>query len=55
MRSSQGYNMKKIILTAALLLGALQAQDIVHYDTKETNTPTISKPNHPNIGLYIKK
>jgi len=55
MRSYQGNNMKKVILTAVLLFSALQAKDIVHYDTKETNKPTISKPNHPNTGLYSQK
>ncbi|WP_294884681.1 MULTISPECIES: hypothetical protein [unclassified Sulfurimonas] len=43
--------MKKIILAITLTLGALQADDIVHYDTKETKTP-ISKPNHPNTEIY---
>ena len=44
--------MKKVILTAVLLIGALQAEDIVHYDTKETKKPSITKPNHPNVDLY---
>jgi hypothetical protein len=43
--------MKNIILLIALTIGALQADDIVHYDTKETKTP-ISKPNHPHTDLY---
>jgi hypothetical protein len=46
--------MKKIILTAVLLIGALQADDIVHYDTKETKKPSITKPNHPSTDLYTK-
>ena len=52
MRSYQGINMKKIILTAVLLAAALQAESIVHYDTKDTKKPAISKPNHPTTGLY---
>ncbi|MEN8302788.1 MAG: hypothetical protein ABFQ64_01790 [Campylobacterota bacterium] len=44
--------MKKIILTAVLLAGALQATDTVHYDTKDSGNSTISKPNHPSTGLY---
>jgi len=43
--------MKNIILLITLTLGALQADNIVHYDTKETKTP-ISKPNHPCTELY---
>ena len=43
--------MKKIILLAMLTLGALQADDLVHYDTKEVNNP-ISKPNHPSTEIY---
>ena len=43
--------MKKIILLIALTLGALQADNIVHYDTTETQEP-ISKPNHPSSELY---
>lgn len=43
--------MKKIILLIALTLGALQAEDIVHYDTKETKSP-ISKPNYPTTEIY---
>jgi len=55
MRSYQGKTMTKIILAAALTLGALQADDMVHYDTKDSKKPAISKPNHPSTGLYIKK
>ena len=54
MRSYQGNNMKKVILTTILLLGAAQAQNIVHYDTRDGSTPTISKPNHPATDLYTK-
>ena len=46
--------MKKITLTIALLLTALQAEDVVHYDTKETKKPQISKPNHPSGSIYTK-
>ena len=47
--------MKKIILTAVLLLSALQAGDVVHYDIKETKNPQIDKPNYPNDKLYSEK
>ncbi|MGE0738817.1 hypothetical protein [Sulfurimonas sp.] len=43
--------MKKIILLIALTLGALQANEIVHYDVKEAQAP-ISKPNHPNTDIH---
>ena len=43
--------MKKIILLIALTLGALQAQNIVTYDTKSAQEP-ISKPNHPTSDIY---
>lgn len=43
--------MKKIILLVILTLGALQADDVVKYDTKEVNNP-ISKPNHPSTEIY---
>jgi len=43
--------MKKIILLITLTLGALQADSIVHYDVKESQTP-ISKPNHPSAEIY---
>ena len=46
--------MKKIILGMALTLGAIQAEEIVHYDTKDTKKPQISKPNHPTADLYTK-
>ncbi len=51
MHSYQGKNMTRIILAIALTLGALQATDIVKYDTRDTKTP-ISKPNHPSSELY---
>ncbi|MEK6658295.1 MAG: hypothetical protein AABY36_01275 [Campylobacterota bacterium] len=43
--------MKTIILLITLTLGALQADGIVHYDVKESQTP-ISKPNHPSSEIY---
>ena len=47
--------MKKIILATVLVISALQAEDIVHYDKKGTKKSGISKPNHPSSGLYIKR
>ena len=47
--------MKKIILTAVLLLSALQAEDIVHYDTKDLKESQISKPNYPSTDLHTQK
>jgi len=55
MCSYQGKTMTKIILAVALTLGALQAEDVVHYDTKDTKKPAISKPNYPTTDLYGKK
>lgn len=43
--------MKKIILLIALTLGALQGNDIVHYDANEAEAP-ISKPNHPTTDIH---
>ncbi len=43
--------MKTIILAVTILLGALQADNVVHYDTQETQTP-ISKPNHPTTDIH---
>jgi hypothetical protein len=43
--------MKNIILLIALTLGALQADNIVTYDTNSANTE-VSKPNHPSQDLY---
>ena len=45
--------MKKIILTAVLLMSALQA-GVVHYDKRDTKKPEITKPNHPSVDLYTK-
>jgi len=39
--------MKKIILLIALTIGALQAGNVVHYDTPKANGSSI-KANHPN-------
>ena len=44
--------MKKIILLIALTLGALQADNIVSYDTPDTKAP-IDKPNHPNDDIHF--
>ncbi|MDD5157719.1 hypothetical protein [Sulfurimonas sp.] len=43
--------MKKIILMAMLTIGALQADNTVHYDVRDAQSP-ISKPNHPSTDLY---
>jgi hypothetical protein len=43
--------MKTFILTVTLTLGVLQAENIVHYDIKDTNTQ-IDKPNHPSTDIY---
>ena len=43
--------MKKVILAVVLLLGVLQADSVVYYDTKEAVTP-IDKPNHPSTDIY---
>ncbi|MDD5373515.1 MAG: hypothetical protein PHO62_08825 [Sulfurimonas sp.] len=43
--------MRKVILTVVLMLGVLQADSIVHYDTQDTNAP-VSKPNHPSTDIY---
>ncbi|MFA6138515.1 MAG: hypothetical protein WC665_08080 [Sulfurimonas sp.] len=47
--------MKKIILLLTLTLVALQAEDIVHYDTPDTVKPGIEKPNHPNNDIHSVK
>jgi len=47
--------MRKVILASALLFGALYAEDVVHYDTKDVKKPAISKPNYPTNDLYTKK
>ena len=54
MRSYQGNIMKKVILTAVLLLGTSLVAE-VHYDIRETEKPQTSKPNHPSTSLYGKK
>ena len=54
MRSYQGNIMKKVILTAVLLFSASLVADVVHYDTRDTKKPEITKPNHPSIDLYTK-
>jgi len=54
MRSYQGNNMKKVIIIASLLMSASLMADVVHYDTKETKKPSITKPNHPTTSLYTK-
>lgn len=41
----------KIVLTVMLILGVLQADNIVHYDIKDVQSP-ISKPNHPSTDIY---
>jgi len=54
MRSYQGYNMKKVIITAVLLFSESLVADVVHYDTRDTEKSGISKPNHPSTSLYTK-
>ena len=44
--------MKKIILTIVLTLGALQADNVVFYDTKDSDNSGISKPNYPSTEIY---
>ncbi|MDD3505495.1 hypothetical protein [Sulfurimonas sp.] len=44
--------MKTLILLIALTLGALQADNIVTYDTRNGDSAPISKPNHPSQELY---
>ncbi|MDD5157912.1 hypothetical protein [Sulfurimonas sp.] len=44
--------MKKVILLIALTLGALQADNIVHYDTQGDKGTQISKPNYPSQDIY---
>jgi len=46
--------MKKLILAMVLIISALQAVDTVHYDKKEIQGSSISKPNHPSTDLYTK-
>ncbi len=59
--------MKKIILATVLVFGALQAEDIVHYDKKGTTEDIVhydkksteesgmSKVNHPSSSIYTKQ
>jgi len=47
--------MKKMILATVLMFSALQAADVVQYDTKDTKKPAISEPNHPSNDLYTDK
>jgi hypothetical protein len=54
MRSYQGKTMIKIILAVTLAACAIQAEDVVHYDTKPVKKPAITKPNHPVTDLYTK-
>jgi hypothetical protein len=44
--------MKKIILLIMLTLGALQAENVVFYDTPETKAPQ-DKPNYPNDDIHF--
>ena len=46
--------MTKIILAIALTTGAIWAENVVKYDTRDTKKPQISKPNHPTTDLYTK-
>ncbi len=59
--------MKKIILATVLVFGALQAEEIVHYDKKSTTEEIVhydkksteksdmSKANHPSNDLYTNR
>ena len=44
--------MIKITLALVLAFVALQAESIVHYDTKTVKKPAITKPNYPTTDLY---
>ena len=50
--SHKGNIMKTVILTIILTVAALNAEDVVHYDTRDTKTSSMSKPNHPNTDLH---
>lgn len=52
---TKGNKMKKMILAMALIFVALQAEDVVHYDKKETKQPQISKPNYPSDTIHPEK
>ena len=47
--------MTKIILALTLTIVALQAENIVHYDTKTVKKPAISKPYYPAGSTNTKK
>jgi len=44
--------MIKITLALTLAFVAVQAESIVHYDTKTVKKPAMTKPNHPSSDLY---
>lgn len=44
--------MKTLILLIGLTLGALQADNIVTYDTNNGNSAETIKPNYPSQELY---
>jgi len=46
--------MKTVILATLLTLTALQAEDVVYYDTKEVKPSSMSKPYFPSNELYSK-
>jgi len=46
--------MKKIILTIVVLFTTSLIAEVVHYDTKDTKKPQITKPNYPSTSLYTK-
>jgi len=46
--------MKTLILVSILSIAALQAGDVVKYDTRDDKGSNISKPNHPHNDLYSK-
>ena len=50
--SHKGNKMKTVILTIILTITALNAEDTVHYDTRDSEPSGISKPNYPNMNLY---
>jgi hypothetical protein len=47
--------MKKSILALVIIICSLWASDVVHYDIRDTNESSISKPNHPSNDLYTNK
>ena len=44
--------MKTLILLITLTLGALQADNIVNYDTRSGDATSIDKPNYPSQEIY---